>query len=282
MRIDRSFVVQFIGVVAILLSSLSCNKQRALSDHELALIFRDAFISNAYSTNTKLKLDSLRLYEPIFEKYGYTTADVQYTIGNFANRKSARLSDVVENAIDMLEEVGDELDYQVAILDTIDNIAVRRTIRTIYQEPLLEMRSARDTTKFTIKLEDLDEGNYTLEFKYLVDSLDKTKGNYLSKNWIENLSDEPKKGESRDKIRLRNAVLGRNTVAKFESSFTVNDTAQMVVISLAMPSKFDGAPHVTIKDLVIKNKPSYSQARNDLFWELSGITIFDDELLFKK
>ncbi len=280
MRIDRSFVVQFMGVVAILLSTISCNKQRALTDQELALVFRDAFLSNAYTTNKRLNLDSLRLYEPIFEKYGYTTADVQYTIGNFANRKSARLSDVVEDAIDMLEDVGLDLDFQVSILDTIDQMAVRHTIRTIYREPILEMRSLRDTSKFIIKLEDLDEGTYNITFKYLIDSLDKTQGNYLSKHWVENLAEQPQKGKARENIRLRNAVLSRNNVTTFDSSFTINDTAQMVVLSLAMPSKKEGAPHLTIKDLEIKSKPSYSKARDSLFRELCGVTIFDDELLF--
>lgn len=280
MKIDRRFIFQFMGVVAILLSVVACKKQRALSDDELALVFRDAFLSNAYSTTKQLNLDSLRLYEPIFKKYGYTTADVQYTIGNFANRKSARLSDVVENAIDMLEEVGEQLDYEVAILDTIDQISVRHTTKTVYEKPLIEMRTLRDTSKFIIKIKDLAEGDYNVEFKYLVDTLDKTKGNYLSRNWIEEPSDDPKKANKR--IRVRNAVLGRDNVTKFNSTFSITDTAQIAVLSLAIPSKVAGKPHLTIKNLVVRNKPSYSQARDSLFHELCKITIFDDELLFKK
>ena len=83
-----------------------------------------------------MRPDSLNLYEPIFAKYGYTTADVQYTIGNFSKRKSARLSDVVEQAIKLLETEAEHLDREVSILDTIDNVARRTFRRTLYADSL--------------------------------------------------------------------------------------------------------------------------------------------------
>ena len=71
-----------------------------------------------------MKTDSLRIYEPIFARYGYTTDDVHYTIGNFSKRKSARLGDVVERAIEMLEREGKIYNQEVAVLDTIDNASL--------------------------------------------------------------------------------------------------------------------------------------------------------------
>ncbi len=276
----RSFIIQFLGVVAILLSALSCNKQRALTDEELAVVFRDAFLSNAYTTTNKLNLDSLRLYEPIFQKYGYTTADVQYTIGSFATRKSARLSDVVERAIDMLEEVGEVLDFEVSILDTIDNIAIRRTQLTQYSDSLIQMRSLRDTTKFIITLEDLTPGDYIYRFDYYIDSLDTFKGSYQTRSWIEDRSEELKKGEKRARLRLRNAILTRNNIAKHENNFTIEDTTQVAVLTLASLPNTSGTPHLTIKNLSVYNKFSNEQARDSLFKQLFKVRIFDDELLF--
>ena len=83
-----------------------CARHRIIPDDELALIFHDAFLTNAYLNTENVRPDSLRLYEPIFAHYGYTTEDVHYTIGNFSKRKSARLGDVVEEAIDLLEAEG--------------------------------------------------------------------------------------------------------------------------------------------------------------------------------
>ena len=70
---------------------LACSGYKIIPDEQLALIFHDAFLSNAYMQHRGMRPDSLNLYEPIFAKYGYTTADVQYTIGNFSKRKSLSL-----------------------------------------------------------------------------------------------------------------------------------------------------------------------------------------------
>ena len=104
----------------------ACARHKIIPDDTLAQIFHDAFLTNAYIGSEGVKTDSLRIYEPIFARYGYTTDDVHYTIGNFSKRKSARLGDVVERAIEMLEREGKIYNQEVAVLDTIDNVA-RRT-----------------------------------------------------------------------------------------------------------------------------------------------------------
>ena len=114
--------------------ALSCARHTIIPDSELALIFRDAFLANAYISNENIRTDSLRIYEPIFARYGYTTEDVYYTIGNFSKRKSARLGDVVERAIDLLEAEGKVYNREVAILDTIDNVAQRTFTHTVYAD----------------------------------------------------------------------------------------------------------------------------------------------------
>ena len=109
---------------------LACSGYKIIPDEQLALIFHDAFLSNAYMQHRGMRPDSLNLYEPIFAKYGYTTADVQYTIGNFSKRKSARLSDVVEQAIKLLETEAEHLDREVSILDTIAARSAARSTPT--------------------------------------------------------------------------------------------------------------------------------------------------------
>ena len=93
---------------ALLIAALvpGCKRHTIISDEELALIFHDAFLANSLLQNRDARRDSLLVYEPIFERYGYTTEDVRYTIGNFSKRKSARLGDVVELAIARLYAYG--------------------------------------------------------------------------------------------------------------------------------------------------------------------------------
>ena len=117
----------------------ACARHKIIPDDTLAQIFHDAFLTNAYIGSEGVKTDSLRIYEPIFARYGYTTDDVHYTIGNFSKRKSARLGDVVELAIEMLEAEGKYYNREVAILDTIDNVACRSFTRTVYALSLIHI-----------------------------------------------------------------------------------------------------------------------------------------------
>ena len=118
----------------------------------------------------RVNIDSLNIYEPIFARYGYTTRDVYYTIGNFSKRKSARLGDVVEMAIDKLEAEGKFYDREVAVLDTIDNVARRTFTRTVYADSLIRVGSLRDTARLRIAV-DVQPGEYELRLKYLVDAV---------------------------------------------------------------------------------------------------------------
>ena len=124
-----------------------CARHRIIPDDELALIFHDAFLTNAYLNTENVRPDSLRLYEPIFAHYGYTTEDVHYTIGNFSKRKSARLGDVVEEAIDLLEAEGKIYNREVAILDTIDNVALRTFTRPVVSDTLIRVSALRDAAR---------------------------------------------------------------------------------------------------------------------------------------
>ncbi|MBQ1979640.1 MAG: DUF4296 domain-containing protein, partial [Alistipes sp.] len=119
--------------------STACKRTVIIPDEELAMIFRDAYLTNAYMEHKRIQEDSLNLYAPIFEHYGYTTEDVQLTIGNFSKRKSARLGDVVERAIEMLEEEGLRYDQQVVVLDTIREVAIRKAQRIVLEDSLIRV-----------------------------------------------------------------------------------------------------------------------------------------------
>ncbi len=283
----------FAAIILILIGS-GCSRKTQLSDEELAQIFHDAFLANAYTSEEGLSLDSLRLYEPIFQSYGYTTEDVQYTIGSFSTRKSARLSDVVERAIKMLEERGVELDKQVEVLESLDDMALKHSTRIIYSDSLLEYRARRDSARMHIVIDDPQIGSYKVTYRVLIDTLDTSTQNYSSKNWLE--KDQPltaaeqkkaKEGDSTKVVKFNphNTILRRGEVVEFESSFKIDRRADRFILEPLTINKEirDEKPiyHATVKDLQITLTPKLEQAREDLFMELVGVNIFDDELLFK-
>ena len=132
--------------------ALSCSREKVIPDPVLAQIFRDAYLTNAYIDERQIRFDSLEIYEPIFRRYGYTAENFRYTIGSFSRRKSANLSDVVEQAIAMLESEAAYYKREVAVLDTIDNVARRRYTRPFYADSLIRVSRLRDTAKLRIAL----------------------------------------------------------------------------------------------------------------------------------
>ncbi|MFI3304908.1 MAG: DUF4296 domain-containing protein [Rikenellaceae bacterium] len=301
MKLITRYITIVAGALLLLLAAPSCSRRSTLSDTELAQVFHDAYLANAYTSSEGIRLDSLRLYEPIFNKYGYTTEDVQYSIGNFSLRKSARLSDVVERAISMLESRGRELDLEVAILDTVDNIAKRRTIQQIYSDTLRSYRSRSDSASMMIVIEPIKPGSYRIEFDYLIDTLDNTVRSYSSKSWYEvdrdpdkpiidekgrdvrDLMDEEDIEELRKPrvMRQSNTSLRKRSVEHYSNTINVDDNASRLIFSLATIVHDDKREHsATFKRIKIERLLDAESAQDSLFRSLAYVNIFDDELLF--
>ena len=147
--IKRVFTVV---LLVLMLGITGCGKKNIIPDDTLADIFHDAFVVNAYIGEERINLDSLQIYEPIFNKYGYTAKDVVYTVGNFSRRKSARLGTVVEQAISRLEKESKMYAKKVVILDTIRNVAVRSFTRKVYEDTLIIAKKRADSTALHIEI----------------------------------------------------------------------------------------------------------------------------------
>ncbi len=299
-----------------LLLTVGCKQQRTLSDGQLALIFHDAFLANAYTTNKGINLDSLRLYEPIFRTYGYTVEEVQHTIGSFSTRKSARLSDVVEASIRLLEREGEALDYEVRVLDTLNAMAVKRTTEYLHRDSLIWVKDLRDTTELRLTFKRPEVGSYQISFDYLVSSDDTTPKGHRTLRWLE-VKPKPKKSvkkvatsdkndtESKDDSKsnkiaksekesekaskkepetevksMNSALLNRGRVVSYNSSIYVEEGTERLEIVLARPVLAEGEPNIKIKNLSVRRILPTTTAVDSLYRELLPIKIFDDELLF--
>lgn len=203
---------------------IACAKYKIIPDKTLASIFHDAFLTNAYLENRRFSLDSLDIYQPVFAKYGYTTEDVQYTIGNFSKRKSARLGDVVEEAIKRLEEEGKYYEREVAVLDTIDNIARRRYTRVVYTDSLIRVAGLKDTARLIIELDDIRKGDYRIAFEYKVDSLDNNVSRRMSAEFVR--ADSSRFG------RQQQTLYKRTSTDKVSRTLTSDTSARRLRINL--------------------------------------------------
>lgn len=246
----------------------ACARHKIIPDDTLAQIFHDAFLTNAYIGSEGVKTDSLRIYEPIFARYGYTTDDVHYTIGNFSKRKSARLGDVVEEAIRMLEEEGLRYEHEVAVLDTIDNVARRTFTRTVLADSLVRVRSLRDTARLHIRLDSLLPGEYNLTVNYLVDSLDRNPG-LRGSAWLIRTDGS--------RTSSYTFTMRRNKEERFTRRYTADSTTRELHLNLFLPREGAKRPSVTLRDLEIRYTPPTRQAVESLYLRQLDIRIFADE-----
>lgn len=249
----------------------ACERHKIIPDKTLAAIFHDAFVTNAYIENQRFQTDSLDIYSPIFESYGYTVEDVQYTIGNFSKRKSARLGDIVEETIKQLEEEGLYYEREVAVLDTIDNIARRTFRRTVYTDSLIRVPRLRDTGLLRITIDDIRPGDYRIDFDYRIDSLDDA----VSRRAVFLFE----RADSSSTGRQQQSLYKNNRTEHVSRTLTADTSARRLKINLLEFSQ-PRAPRkmnhfgVTVTNLKVVHTPDTGSALDSLFEKQLPVRIF--------
>lgn len=287
-----SAIIAFVIVASI----TGCQKKRVIPDDTLANIFHDAFVVNAYIGEERVNLDSLQIYEPIFEKYGYTAKDVVYTVGNFSRRKSARLGSVVEQAIARLERENKYHAQRVVILDTIQNVAVRTFTRTVYKDSLIKVVKRADSTLLRVEISPICQGEYTISYKYKCEGDMKKnprkaefyfkddegfRSGYASVN-LNQMGDVKRTMVARrpeDKLVLNLGEIDNSGQKKNERE-RENDRRKKSKSKL--PKVMTGKPAITIMNLQVYYTPKTESAIDSLFARYVDVKIFADEFFVKK
>ncbi len=268
-----------------LLSLASCERRKTIPDKELAAIFHDAMVVNAYVGNQSIKLDSLNIYEPIFEHYGYTTEDVRYTIAGFLRRKSANLSDVVDDMIYRIEQEYDALEIAVAKLDTIDRVAQRRTRRMLVQDTAIVVKRARDTVKLHYEIPFEGAGEYEVSGIYTIDSLDKSRGRRFTVRKL--LRDS-----TTSQLHSSMMHLGKESKSSSRITISERDAEQILALQInfddfRLQSKRDKKEHprpkvskMTLHEVTVAYTPTVERSVEELYDGLLKLRILSDTMFF--
>jgi hypothetical protein len=267
-------------ILLTLLCVLGCARRKEIDDKTLAQIFRDAYLTNAYLGINYINIDSIQIYEPILDQYGYTPEDLRYTIGNFSRRKSAQLGRVLKEAEKEIAEYAVDYEKRVVVLDTIKDVAIRSFKRMVYQDSLIEVKKRADTSKLKLTIEPLQPGTYSVRYKYTY-----------------NKKEEPKRKKSKkrpeDELTLRGALYIETFGGSHRNNYSYNlrkeesirrtliaDTsAHKLVLTFAKPSD---ARHkirnidLKVEDIEILYTPSEEMAIDSLFMKYVDIKIFDN------
>ena len=259
-------------IAAAAVAAVSCGKPRIIPDSTLSEIFYEAFLTNAYIGEMGVKTDSLAIYESIFDKYGYTVEDLQYTIGNFSKRKSARLGNVVEVAIARLESEGSYYNRETAILDTIDARARRIFSRTVYADTLVTIYRLSDTVRSRIVVDSLQRGEYAVSLSYNIDSLDK--------NSRQRIMIHTERDNGTERVEMNN-VMQRRTDKQVNYTVKNDGSLRRMTITLAELDRSSKAerPHMTFRDIRVKYIPYADDVVDSLYERTIDLGIFNLKML---
>lgn len=258
--------------IATLLGSVACSGPRVIPDNILIDIFHDAYIANAYIDECNINSDSLYIYEPIFERYGYTMDDLQHTIMTFTERKSAMLSDLMHEVNSRIDAESKVENRKMIILDTIDNIAKRAYTRTIYSDTLIRVKHMRDTTKLRITISDLIPAEYCVSFDYLIDSLDENRNSRIEAYLL-----------TYDTVQtLRHTMmLSRYREASYSRKFKADTVHRELYIDMFYHPETEESklPDITIKNFKVVRVLDTEQSVDSLYHEQLNLRIINHALM---
>lgn len=259
-------------IVATLATLAGCSGPREIPDKDLINIFHDAYLANAYMTEENIREDSLQLYEPIFKRYGYTMADLQYTLTTFNERKSAMLSDIMSEVYHRLDEESRREDAKMVVLDTIENLAKRTYTRTVYADSLISVKRLRDTTKLRITIDDIVPGEYSVTFEYLIDSLDENRNSRVEAYLLRSDSMQ---------MSRHTLMMSRQREGKYSRKFTADTSHRKLHINMYYHPRNEESklPDVTIRNFKVVRVLPTEVSVDSLYYNQLNINIFNHALM---
>ncbi len=266
MRIKRATI----AILSLLV--VACSGPKVIPDNILVKIFHDAFVANAYISEADINSDSLYIYEPIFERYGYTMRDLQHTLTTINERKSSRISDIMHDVSERLEREYKEEQRKIVVLDTIDNFAKRAYTRTIYSDTLIRVNKLRDTNNLRIHIKDLVAGEYTVTFDYLVDTLDENRNSRVEAYLV--------KSDSTHALR-HTMMLSRYRKGTYTRKFSADTQHQELVVNMYYHPHNEESklPDITIHNFKVVRVLPTDISVDSLYNEQLNITIFNKDLM---
>lgn len=246
----------------------NANKTIPISDMEK--ITTEMFLVNAYCDLKSIAMkDSIDVYEPIFNKYGYTSTDMLHTIKELTKRKSVRYSDILDAVIKNIDDEFKRLNAIIINQDTIDTRILRYYTRNVYAFDSVVVTKMKDTAdlRLTIPLE--DSGDYAVTFKYFIDSLDKNRS-IVYKYGVLDTANNYRSLATRHMTKLEDRV----ETFKLPN---IEDKDSALVLHLAVyavTSTFD--PHVRIDSIRVDYTPSLELAKDSFIRDMINIQeLFD-------
>ncbi|MBR6830706.1 MAG: hypothetical protein IKM58_01310 [Tidjanibacter sp.] len=164
----KSLITRVLVCVLAMLTVCSCGRKE-ISDKDFVAIFSEMYLVGTYCSQEELNCDSLDIYTPILDKYGYTTEQFTEKLASFTKRKSARVTNVIDKAIDHMHVTTSGYERQLDIRNSINTDLITRFSDTLWHEEHVELERSADSTRVVNKFP-ARKGDYVLSFNYLIET----------------------------------------------------------------------------------------------------------------
>lgn len=238
------------AIILIILAAVSCKELRTIPDDKLALIVQDIALVNAYAQRENINTDSLDIYTPVFDKYGYTMTDFRYTLTTFSKRKSMRVSDIINETTKLLEGDFNRYNNAVAALDSVDARSRRLYAEHIEIDSTIKVRRISDTSRLRISIP-VKEGRYMITYRYTLDSTDTNYG--MRSSFILQDTGKVRRTVTTQWLSPRNSK-------RVAINIDATPVSRRMVLSLGGYSKNMQTPHLTIDSMKIIYLPPAADA----------------------
>lgn len=262
-------------LVAGVVTLVGCSEKHTIPDSDLEKITEEMFLVNAYATTHKINTDSLDIYTPILQKYGYTQDDFFNTLANFQTRKSARFSDIIENTVGSLDAMSKGYLARLKMNRHIDSLVKAECQQELLFIDTLRVTRMKDTTKLKFSIPIRSEGEILVSYNYTIDTLDK--------NLRLQSNHEQRNAEGGRLHVMRNNLSGGGKQKDYKSSFVIKEGATTYELSLADYTRREEEPHIAFGSVRVVYLPTREEALQRMD-SLVRIYPFDPEIdtLFRR
>ncbi|MCL2562063.1 MAG: DUF4296 domain-containing protein [Rikenellaceae bacterium] len=235
----------YIALLLVAALGAGCSRAKNIPRSELAEIFKDAYLANAYrQQNPQIEFDSIDMYGPVLARYGYTVRDLEYTVERISRQKSRNLSDIVERAIAELKRESEWLTGRVAVLDTVDARVARMMMDTVLFERRIMATEIADTAHLKIVIP-LREGAYVVNYISVTDTLEQNAGVRIVGQVLDTLG-------TRRHIFSQPVITGSRRRPNAPHRFETTPADSILILTLGnYPSQNMRRPHLTVDSLEV-------------------------------
>lgn len=237
---------------------------RTIPDEQLALIIRDVFLVNAYQEQAGLdiNLDSVDIYEPILDRYGYTNDDFRRSLNQMALKKSSRLSELIDQATADIAAENDLYQGRDRLRARIDSTLEARYLDTVFWRPAPPIVVGRKADIDSLLLElAAREGTYRLNFGYLIDSAD-ANGYVPSRFYLRDSTGR--------NVGSRSSALTRHRRSTYRTEITSPRGADSLLIRLADYTSAPQRPDIAVDSILLVYSAPIEVNRDRYVHEMLG------------